>query len=116
MSNRISLLIKIFRVELEEAENDIEALMDYYSGRFDNLEITPYVWRENKALLQKEVACIKELERDLNGWSPPENEDIKESVAGLKGYLKNLVKKHGYPELVNIVLDRIAEKVSRYIE
>jgi len=50
MSNRVSLLIKIFRVEFEEAENDIQALMNYYMERFDNQEITPYVWQENQAL------------------------------------------------------------------
>ncbi|MCK5736644.1 MAG: hypothetical protein KAH21_09205 [Spirochaetaceae bacterium] len=116
MSNHISLMIKVFRVELEEAENDIQALMDYYSNRFDNLEITPYVWRENRALLIKEVSCIKELESDLDGWVPPDEDDIQIALTALKEYLKNQVVKHGYPKLVNVVLDRISNKVTRYID
>ncbi len=117
MSDRISLLVKIFKIELEEAENDIQALMDYYASRFENLEITPYVWQENRALLTKEVSCIKELEADLREWVPPEdNTDIQSALYSLKMYLHELVIKHGYPELVKIVIDRISEKVSRYIE
>ena len=117
MSNRISLLIKVFRIELEEAENDIRALLEYYSARFENSEITPYVWQENQALLIKEVSCIKELESDLSDWVPPDDEiDPHLVLHSLKDFLKGLVVKYGYPELVNIVIDRISEKVSRYIE
>ena len=117
MSNRVSLLIKIFRVELEEAENDIQALMGYYSERFDNKEISSYVWQENQALLEKEVSCIKELEGDLKEWNPPDDvTDIQLVLLALKKYLHELVTEYGYPELVNIVIDRITEKVSRYIE
>jgi len=117
MSDRISLLIKIFRIELEEAENDIQALMEYYSERFDNKEITTYVWQENQALLSKEVSCIKELEGDLKEWKQPAGvTEIQAVLLALSNYLHELVTKHGYPELVNIVIDRITEKVSRYIE
>ena len=117
MSNRVSFMVKIFRIELEEVENDIHALMDYSSRRFEKKEISPYVWQENKALLVKEVSCLKELEGDLENWSPAgDKEDIASAVIELTEYLKNLVVKHGYPELVSIVIDRISEKVSRYIE
>ncbi len=117
MPERLSLLVKIFRIEFEEAENDIQALMDYYSSRFENLEITPYVWQENRALLLKEVSCIKELEVDLRDWVPPEDKtDILAALHSLKSYLQDLVAKYDYPEVVNIVIDRISEKVSRYIE
>jgi len=117
MSNHVSLLLKIFKVELEETENDIQALMEYYSLRFQKKEISPYVWQENKALLIKEVSCIKELEGDLRDWVPPDGEtDIQVIILALKDFLKGLVLKHGYPELVNIVIERISEKVSRYID
>ncbi|RKX89651.1 MAG: hypothetical protein DRP70_03125 [Spirochaetes bacterium] len=117
MPDRVSLLVKIFKIELEESENDIQALMDYYAARFENLEITPYVWQENRALLLKEVSCIKELEVDLRDWVPPEdNTDILAALHSLKMYLQDLVIKYDYPEVVKIVIDRISEKVSRYIE
>ena len=117
MSNRISSIKKVFKIEFEEAENDIRALMDYYSGRFENSEITPYVWQENLALLMKEVSCIRELESDLDDWNPPDDQiDPLLVLHSLVDFLKGLVDKHGYPELVKIVIDRIGGKLSRYIE
>jgi len=47
---------------------------------------------------------------------PADETDIQLVLMALKKYLHELVDKHGYPELVNIVIDRITEKVSRYIE
>ena len=50
MSNRVSMLLKVFRIELEDSEDDVIGLLEYYSKRFEDHEITPYVWRENQAL------------------------------------------------------------------
>ena len=116
MPKRIILLLKVFKIELEESENDIMALMEYYSGCFENHEITPYVCMENLALLKKEISCVKELEKDLSIWDPPDETDPQKVLLALNEYLKGLVVKYGYPELVSLVIDRITKKVSRYIE
>ena len=116
MPERILLLIKVFRIELEEAENNVLSLLEYYSQRFECHEITAYVWKENRALLKKEISCVKELVKDLAEWKPPDVSDPQEVLLELKSYLKDLVKKRGYPELVNLIIDRISNKVSRYLE
>ena len=116
MSDRIFLVLKIFRVELEEAENNILGLLEYYSQRFDNQEITNYVWKENRALLKKEIGCVKELERDLAGWDSHGVSDPMILLGNLTQYLKNLVTERCYPELVRLVIDRTSEKVSRYLK
>ena len=116
MPERILLLIKVFRIELEEAENNVLSLLEYYSQRFKCHEITAYVWKENRALLKKEISCVKELVKDLAEWKPPDVSDPQEVLLELKSYLKDLVKKRGYPELVNLIIDRISNKVSRYLE
>ncbi len=116
MPERILLLIKVFRIELEEAENNVLTLLEYYSQRFKCHEITAYVWKENRALLKKEISCVKELVKDLTEWKPPDVSDPQEVLVELKSYLKDLVKKRGYPELVNLIIDRISNKVSRYLE
>ena len=116
MQDRLSLALKVFRIELEEVENDVSALLEYYSRRFDQREITPYVWMENRALLMKEFSCVKELEADLVDWEPPKTDDYDYLIESLKDYLKALVKERGYPELVTFVIDRIGERVSRYLK
>ena len=116
MPGRILLLIKVFRIELEEAEINILELLEYYSNRFDCHEITPYVWKENRALLKKEISCVEELVKDLAEWKPPDATEPQKVLTTLNMFLKDKVKTRGYPELVNLVIDRISKKVSRYLE
>lgn len=116
MPDSVSLLLKVFRVELEETENDIISLLEYYAKRLEKDEITPYVWKENRALLEKEISCVKELESDIASWQPEAGHDAAEVLVELQEFLNRLVKERGYPELVTLVIDRIASKVSRYME
>jgi len=116
MNEHISLLLKVFRIELEEVENDVVGLLDIYAKRFNNHEITPYVWMENQALLKKELGCVKELERDLASWKPDLTRSAHDVLEELKSYLKGLAVERGYPELVGLVIERIGEKVIRYME
>ena len=116
MPVRVSLISKMFSVELEEAEHDILGLLDYYAQRRQKDEITPYVWMENRALLEKEISCVKELEKDIALWNPPGELTGFEFLDALVSFLKELVHERGYPDLVNLVVDRIAKKISRYME
>jgi len=116
MGDRVSFLKKVFQIEFEEAEDDVLGLIDYYSRRFDSHEITHYVWLENQALLRKELSCVKELENDLRLWTPPEGLAPEKVLDEMTSYLKSLVKKRGYPELVILVIDRISGKLIRYLE
>ena len=116
MSDRIPLLLKVFRVELEETENDVMGLLQYYAGSFRKEEITPYVWKENRALLRREISCVKELEADLGDFTPAEGRSGPEVLEDLRIFLHQRVRERGYPELVSLVIDRIATKVARYME
>ena len=116
MREHVNLLLKVFKVELEETENDILSLLEYYAGRLKKDEITPYVWKENRALLEKEISCVKKLETDVASWQPEEGRNATEVLADLRGYLNNLVKERGYPGLVTLVIDKIAKKITRYME
>ena len=116
MTDRVSLLLKVFKVELEDTEKNVLGMVEYYSKRFELDEITPYVWMENKALLLKEINCVKELEKDLAEWVPDEDKPAKEVLEDLLAFLKKLVKGRGYPELVTLVIDRIGDKILRYVE
>jgi len=117
MPDKIPLIVKVFRIELEEVENDVNSLMNYYSDRFSNHEITNYVLKENNALLSKEIASVKYLEKELEKWNSSEDFDsAEEAVESLKNFLKMKVKERGYPEFLNLVIDRIGKKVSRYLE
>ncbi|MCG8452426.1 MAG: hypothetical protein MI717_04495 [Spirochaetales bacterium] len=116
MPDRVAMLIKVFRVELEETENDVMALLDYTSRRFDDEEITPYVWKENTALLRRELACVKSLEGDVTAWAPPPGVDGPAALDLLRQHLEELSRDRGYPELVLLVISRIAGKIHRYLE
>ena len=116
MPDRVPLLLKVFKVELEETENDVLGLLEYYAGRLEKDEITPYVWKENRALLRREISCVKELKDDIDTWTPVEGRTGPEVLEDLKVFLHQLVKERGYPELVSLVIDRIAVKVARYME
>ena len=116
MSDRLRFMLKVFKIELEEVENDVSSLLEYYSHRFDSRDITQYVWMENRALLMKEISCVKELEADLATWKAPECDGCGEALESLKDHLKTLAIERGYPKLVSLVIDRIGERVSRYLD
>ncbi len=116
MQDRLSLALKVFRIELEEVENDVKSLLEYYSIKYDKREITPYVYMENRALLMKEVSCVKKLEADVANWEVPKSEDHHEVIDALKDYLKELVKERDYPKLVSLIIDRIGDRVKKYLD
>lgn len=116
MQDRLSLALKVFRIELEEVENDVKAMLEYYSSKYDKREITPYVYKENRALLIKEVACVKKLEADVADWEVPKTGDHHEVIEALKDYLKKLIKERDYPKLVSLIIDRIGERVTKYLD
>ncbi len=88
MPDRVPLVLKVFKVELEETENDVTQLLEYYFQKLESDEITPYVWKENRALLNRELDCLKELEKDLNDWSPssPDTSGM-EALGEIKDFL-----------------------------
>jgi hypothetical protein len=116
MTDRVSKLLKIFRVELEESEKNVLDLMEYYANRFNEHNITSYVWQENKALLQMELSCLTTLEKDLGAWDPGDETDPGRVLDEVSVFLKGLTIKRDYPELVALVIDKIGKKLARYLE
>jgi hypothetical protein len=116
MIDRVLKLLKIFRVELEECEKTVLDLMEYYAKRFNERDITSYVWQENKALLQMELSCLAALEKDLGNWDAGNETDLAKVLDEVSVYLKGLVQKRDYPELVALVIDKITKKLTRYLE
>ena len=116
MSGQASLILKILKVELEEVENDVAALEQFYEQRFRKDEITNYVWQENKALLAEEICCVKHLVKDLEAWKPPEAVGADDLLSLIRDFLYSLIDARRYPGLVRAVVDRKIEKVARYVD
>ena len=116
MTDPVSKLLKIFRVELEDSEKNVLDLVEYYAKRFNEHNITSYVWQENKALLQMELSCLAALEKDLRAWDPGDETDLGKVLDEASIFLKGLAKKRDYPELVALVIDKISNKLNRYLE
>lgn len=115
MSVDIQRMVKVVRIEFEEIENDVSSLERYYEKRFENDEITNYVWRENRALLEKELACVRRLARDLDDFRIPEDTGPEEVLKLLEVFLHKIIEERSYPGVVRMLVDRTMAKVGRYI-
>ncbi|MDC7239510.1 MAG: hypothetical protein PQJ50_04020 [Spirochaetales bacterium] len=115
MSDRKELFLKVFKMELEEIRTDIALLSKLYLERYESREITQYVQRENRALLEHEIHCLEKLVPELDNFASNEYPDMDSFVNGLKVFLKAYVEEHQYPKAVYLLAERKLQKVEKYI-
>ncbi len=115
MRTALNKFISIFRMELEDLEEDINDLLEILEKRRDSQEITNYVYMENKGTLLNEIACVHELLESIRTIDANQYESVEAMIAEVKKMLDQRIQDCAFPEVVHSLVQRKFEKVSTYV-
>ncbi|MBN2626535.1 MAG: hypothetical protein JXA95_07710 [Spirochaetales bacterium] len=115
MNNPAAAFIKILEIELEDLEDDIQLIMADSEVRRNHREITDYVYRENLALLKKEIFDVDGIRHKLKQLDPADFGTPEEVINLLLKELRDKVKRQIVPPVLLTMVERKFEKVNRYV-
>jgi hypothetical protein len=117
MPQRVALnkFISIFRIELEDLEEDINDLLEILEQRKDSREITNYVYQGNKGVLLNEISCVRELLDQLSAIDPYQYESVEAVIAAVREMLDRRIRDRSFPDAVHHLVLRKLEKVCTYV-
>ncbi len=111
----LNKFINIFRIELEDLEEDINDLLEILEKRKDSQEITNYVYMGNKGILLSEISCVRELLDTLSTIDAYQYESVEVMIAEVKKMLFERIRDCAAPEVVHHLVERKFEKVCTYV-
>lgn len=114
MKNKMNRFIQILKIELEDLEEDIEALEKLTEKRYKDHEITEYVLKENIAFYKREFDGIKEVFAQIDAFDTDNFTTVEEMLSGIDIYFQELVEKYQAPNAVYVLLKRKIDKIAKY--
>ena len=115
MRAALNKFISIFRIELEDLEEDINDLLEILEKRKDSQEITNYVYMGNKGVLLSEISCVRELLDTLSTIDAYQYESVEAMISDVRNMLFRRIRDCAAPEVVHQLVERKFEKVCTYI-
>ena len=111
----LNKFVSIFKIELEDLEEDINDLLEILEKRKDSQEITNYVYMGNKGVLLNEISCVRELLDTLSTIDAYQYESVEVMIAEVKKMLFERIRDCAAPEVVHQLVERKFEKVCNYV-
>ena len=115
MRAALNKFISIFRMELEDLEEDINDLLEILEKRRDSQEITNYVYMGNKGILLNQIACVQELLDSIGNIDAYQYESVESMIADVKKIMDQRIQDCAFPEVVQSLVWRKFEKVCTYV-
>lgn len=115
MRASLNKFISIFRIELQDLEEDINDLIEILEKRKDSQEITNYVYLENKGVLLNEIACVQELIDSISTIDAYQYDSVEAMIANVGKLLDQRIRDCAFPEVVHGLVQRKFDKVSKYV-
>ena len=115
MRAALNKFISIFRIELEDLEEDINDLLGILEKRKDSQEITNYVYIANKGTLLNEISCVHELLDSIGAIDAYQYDSVEAMIAYVKKMLDKRINDCAFPEVVHSLVRRRFEKVCTYV-
>lgn len=107
--------IRILKIELDDLQNDLEAVMQHCIGRKQRHEISNYVCMENMALVKNDIEVIESVSEILDELDLDAYADLDELTDDVKKRFGEMLEQHGRFEPMFKLLDRKLTKVGRYV-
>ena len=111
----LNKFISIFRIELQDLEDDINDLLEILEERKNSHEITNYVYLGNKGILLSEISCVRELLEQLSTLDAYQFESVEALIAGVREMLDERIKECSFPDAVHNLVERRLQKVCTYL-
>ena len=111
----LNRFISIFRIELQDLKEDINDLIEILEKRKDSQEITNYVYMGNKGVLLNEITCVEELLDSISTIDAYQYDSVEAMIADVGKILDQRIRDCDFPEVVNDLVQRKFDKVSKYV-
>jgi len=116
MSRTSRHFISLLKVEFEDIKSDLQEMEELLISRIGQKEITDYVYNENTALLEREIAGVDRLRSLLDQISGEELEEpVEDLAARLEARFTEEIRRRQIPEAVRHLLVRRLRKVAGYL-
>lgn len=115
MPERKTLFLKILKAELEDCLEDIEDLHNVYERRHGTEEITDYVYKENEALLSRELSGLRNLIPRVEEFDLGKYESVEALASAVDSLFQGKVIEYEDPEAVYGIAKRKLLKVLCYV-
>jgi len=116
MAKRKLLFLKIFAAELEDCLEDVEDLALLYERRYSRDEVTKYVFKENEALLSRELAGLRKTLDSIDTVNLDRYASVEDLASAVDDMIQKEVNEYEDPQAVYGIAKRKLLKVLRYIE
>lgn len=115
MPERKRLFLKILKAELEDCLEDVEDLSNLYERKRSCEEITNYVYRENEALLSRELSGLKNILLSIDDFELDRYDSLDSFAAAVDARIQKEVLEFEDPEAVYGIAKRKLLKVLKYV-
>jgi hypothetical protein len=115
MQTRLRKFLNVLRIELEDLEADLAALVEFYKQRKNSHEITNYVYLENKGLLINELRCIANLLDRLAAVDTSKYDTVDAMIDDMERMIAERARQCAFPDVVSALVTRKIQKVRKYI-
>ena len=116
MLKKREAFLKILCIELEDLDDDIQALILECEDKHCNEEISNYVFLENLAVLRNELFGVESFLVDVKSIKPEDYENIDLLIEDLMKKLEARIHEKGIAHSIVNLINRKMEKVKKYID
>jgi hypothetical protein len=98
--------IKALKTEFADLIEDLDHIEARYKEEFDHLDISQYVYRENRAFLEKERDCISMLLGEIEEMDSKSYPDGEAIMAGAMDIMRRHIQGMEYPKAIEALVER----------
>jgi len=106
---------EIFLIELNDLDEDINALIEQSKYKFTHEEISNYVCLENLAVLQNELFGVEGYIDEVKRIDPESYDSIDDMIKSLHEILQKRIEEKGIVHSILLLVERKLDKVKKYI-
>lgn len=107
--------LKILAIEVDDFKEDLEVLIKQCREAHACGRLSESVFWENITVFNNEILGANAFHRVIEKIHPDEFEALSDLMDELKVRFRDVVKKHGLVEAINIYVERKMDKVARYV-
>jgi hypothetical protein len=116
MKSHIDKFLRVLRIELEDLELDLVALEESTRQKWEENQISNYVFMENMAILREELTGVHKIINDLTGMDTSHFTEMDGFTEHLIKIIKENINNADLPEGVYRLLQRKILKVRDFIK
>jgi hypothetical protein len=98
--------IKAVKNEFADLIEDLDHVETRCKEEFDRLDISQYVYRENRAFLEKERDCVSMLLGEIEAMDPAAYPDGRAMREGAMDIVRRHIQEMEYPKAIETLVER----------